>query len=242
MQNKSSNFISILFALLSCSTLVAQNNTQLSVADSLFEQKKYTESFEIYSSLLDQEEQASPRMLLKMAYIKEGLGDYSNALYYLNLYYLQTSDKHARNKMKEIADEESLTGFSVDDTDYMIGLLIKYQTHIQLSLFAVLVLMLSYLGYKKIKLKSRPVGSLILFSTILIALLYFINFGVQNDQAIIVENHAYVMSGPSSGSDLLDVVAKGHRIKTYSEHGPWLEIKWNDQRAFIKKNKVRKIG
>ena len=83
---------SALFAIL-CSPLQAQGPVEtLAIADSLFEARKYTESFKIYQEIHGQN-QGSPSMLLKMAFIKEGLDDYPAALYYLNQYYLFTSNE-----------------------------------------------------------------------------------------------------------------------------------------------------
>jgi hypothetical protein len=63
---------------------------RLQRADSLFEQREYTEAFSLYNTLLATDRVCSPAMLMKMAYIQEGLGDYSEALYYLNQYFLIT--------------------------------------------------------------------------------------------------------------------------------------------------------
>jgi hypothetical protein len=53
-------------------------------------------------------------MLLKMAFVKEGLGDYSNALYYLNLYYLKTYDKKVLKKMENLAERyHKLEGYEL---------------------------------------------------------------------------------------------------------------------------------
>src|SRR4051812_48821245 len=75
---------------------------QLHKADSLFDSKKYIESFEIYHQILDSSDQYSPRMLKKMAFIKEGLGDYTSALYYLNLFYSSNPDNEVLKKMEEL--------------------------------------------------------------------------------------------------------------------------------------------
>lgn len=242
MQKKSFNFILLFFIPFLSLISTAYAEQSLSTADSLFDQKKYTESFKIYEDILDQKQQASARMLLKMAFIKEGLGDYSTALYYLNLYYLKTSDKNARSKMKDIAEENNLSGFVIDDSAFFLNLLNKYQTPIIISIFLVCLFFLSFILYKKYKTENRPVVSLLFLTAMLVLLFYFINYGTVNNDAIIIENHAYLMSGPSSGSDLIEVIKKGHRVKTFEEHGPWLEILWNGEKAYIKKDKVKKLG
>ena len=191
---------------------------------------------------MDQNQQATAQMLLKMAFIKEGLGDYSTALYYLNLYYLKTSDKNARSKMKDIAEENNLSGFVIDDSAFFLNLLNKYQKTIIISVFLVCILLLSFILYKKFKTHNRPTVSFLFLTAMLVLLFYFINYGTESNEAIIIENHAYLMSGPSSGSDLIEVIKKGHRVKTFEEHGPWIEILWNGEKAYIKKDKVKKLG
>ena len=57
-----------------------QENPDLTLPDSLFQAKRYTQSFDLYHEILFSYKKASPGMLLKMAYIKEGLGNYSEAL------------------------------------------------------------------------------------------------------------------------------------------------------------------
>ena len=45
-------------------------------------------------------------MLLKMAYIQEGLEQYPEALYYLNLYYNQNPSKKVLAKMETLAEAQ----------------------------------------------------------------------------------------------------------------------------------------
>jgi hypothetical protein len=222
--------------------MMAAEGQKLQNADSLFELKKYTESFEIYDQLLNEEQKASSKMLLKMAFIKEGLGDYSSALYYLNVYYLKTSDKQARTKMKDIADEHNLSGFVINDSDFFLSLLNKYKLILAYGILGLSIIFLLVILYQRFGMKIKPVAFSIVFVVLQVVLFYVMNYAENTNQAIIVESNSYLMSGPSSGSDFVEVVEKGHRVKTFEEHGPWLEILWNDQKVYIKKNKVKKLG
>ena len=56
---------------------------RLGQADSLYEKKQYTQSLEHYQAML-QKGEYTPAMLLKMAYIEEGLGRVGQALYCLD--------------------------------------------------------------------------------------------------------------------------------------------------------------
>ena len=242
MQNKSFYFLLLFSSFCFVDNMMAAEGQKLQKADSLFELKKYTESFEIYEQLLNEEQKASSKMLLKMAFIKEGLGDYSSALYYLNVYYLKTSDKQARTKMKEIAEEHNLSGFVINDFDFFLNLLNKYKLILAYSIFGLSIIFLLLIFYQRFGMKIRPSAFSIAFLILQGVLFYIINYADNTNQAIIVESNSYLMSGPSSGSDFVEVVEKGHRVKTYEEYGPWIEILWNDQKVYIKKNKVKKLG
>ena len=82
-------FLGILFwcAILN---LNAQNSL-LNTADSLFSQQKYTEALNLYEEIYTSG-RASSAMLLKMAFIQDGLNNYADALFiWTNIIsYLQT--------------------------------------------------------------------------------------------------------------------------------------------------------
>jgi hypothetical protein len=242
MQNKSFYFILLFLSLNFAHNMRAAETRELVKADSLFEQKKYTESFDLYEQILDEEQLASPKMLLKMAFIKEGLGDYSRALYFLNVYYQKTSDKQARTKMKGIAEEHNLSGFDINDSDFFLNLLNKYKSIVAYSIFGFSLILLALILYQKYGARTRPVLLSILFVATQVILINVLNYSNVNSQAIIIESNSYLMSGPSSGADFVEIVDKGHRVKTFDEHGPWLEILWNDKVVYIKKNRVKKLG
>src|ERR1041385_4283576 len=83
------------FFFCQCSNAQSQKIIQ---ADSLFRAKQYMQSLEVYQSLFS-EQRYSPAMLLKMAYIQEGLGKIGQTLYYLKLYHVATDDEQALRKI-----------------------------------------------------------------------------------------------------------------------------------------------
>src|SRR5688572_21789201 len=108
--------VSILFSV-SATPIVAQvSGHRLKQADSLYLDKKYTQSLEHYQTILNQNEY-TPAMLLKMAHIQEGLNRIGQALYYLNLYYLASNDKTVLTKMEELATRYNLEGYENTDAD-----------------------------------------------------------------------------------------------------------------------------
>src|SRR5688572_32178846 len=93
---------------------------RLQQADSLYEKKQYTQSLEHYQAILERKEY-TPSMLLKMAYIEEGLGRVGQALYYLDLYYLATNDKFVLEKMEELSTKFNLKGYENRSEERRVG-------------------------------------------------------------------------------------------------------------------------
>ncbi|UXX78815.1 SH3 domain-containing protein [Reichenbachiella carrageenanivorans] len=244
-QNNIFNFITILFVSFLMTPFFSfggEIEGKLARADSLFKLQKYTESFEIYDELMTEQNEASPQMLMKMAYIKEGLGDYSQALIYLNKYYLQTSDKRAQNKMQELADEHELFGFSLTDTTRFKGLANKYYLAFNILLFSVVLFLIIVVLYRKFKSGSNAKPYAISAVVVLLAFFWLSNFGLNDSQAIIVKDHAYLMTGPSAGADLVEVVKKGHRLMIINDEGIWVKVLWNGQDAYIRSSMIKQIN
>ena len=78
-------------------------------ADSLFATRQFTQAGDLYQSVF-QKHHYSPAMLLRMAFIHEGLGRLGESLFYLNLYHLASSDPQALKKMEELAEKNRLQG------------------------------------------------------------------------------------------------------------------------------------
>lgn len=216
-------------------------NYDLSVADSLFKKGKYTESFEIYNAILEIGEKVTPAMLLKMAYIKEGLGDHSNALYYLNRYYLKTSNKLALNKMEELSSEHNLRGYSEKDQNIMNHYFHENFNNIIIVLALLVITVFSVAVYRKFNGNRTPIKSSLLGAALLVIIFYLTNFAHTSNQGIIIKQGAFIMSGPSAGASLIDSPQKGHRVTILGEKDVWLQITWNGKTGFIKSQFVRPL-
>jgi hypothetical protein len=215
-------------------------NASLQLADSLFSDRKYTESYKIYKSIFDENGKASPAMLLKMAYIQEGVKNYADALYYLNIYYYMTFSKRALNKMEELAGKNGLKGYQVTDIEFFRNLVNRYFGSITAVLSTLALALLSYTYYVKRKYRRNPSFPLVAFFIVLLLLGLTVNIN-QNDRGLLVGDHNYVMEGPSPGSKLIDVAGKGSRIRILGEKGAWMKIRWDDQIAYVRNTDVKRI-
>jgi len=213
----------------------------LKIADSLFNQKKYTESYDIYVGIMEEHQQRSPSMLLKMAFIKEGLGDYSNALFYLNQYYLITSNKQVLKKMEEVAESYDLKGYTYTDADFFLTYYYNYLTQINLVVLALALFLFIVIYYKKKRTGNRPTLAGISYVITLGLFFFLINYGGQYNKGIILESNSYLMSGPSAGSDVIEVVKKGHKVDILGKEDVWVKIRWDDKVAYLKEGKIKAI-
>ena len=238
-QNLLHKFLCAVVVLLVCLPLSAQTsdpNSALHLADSLFAQEKYTESLELYEMILKEDQLYSPGMLMKMAFIKEGLGEYSEALYLLNLFYAKTSDKRALRKMEELARQHGLDGYQFNDLEFLRTTYKRYHLQVVGVLAAGSLFVFSFIVFQKRRGRRRPVSSGILFVMILAILFILINFGQGRDRAIVLTDQVYLRTGPSSGANVAEIIKKGHRVEIVSQEDVWIKIKWNNRPLYIRES------
>jgi lipopolysaccharide export LptBFGC system permease protein LptF len=209
---------------------------RLKQADSLYLDKKYTESLEHYQTILSQN-QYTPAMLLKMAYIQEGLNHVGEALYYLNLYYLASHDKSVVEKMEELATRYNLEGYENSDADQALSFYRDYHFHITLVL-AVLALFFVALAYSIKRKGKRPIASGIFTALVLLLLFYHVNMGGKISLGIVGSSHTFLMEGPSSGAPVIEIVDEGHRVEIIGKNDVWVEVLWNGEVAYIKEGNL----
>ena len=229
------------FISISLSAYCESPKEKLLLADSLFAQKKYTQSFDLYEQIQLVDKKASPAMFLKMAFIKEGLGDYTNALYYLNLYYLKTYNKKVLKKMENLADQNKLTGYNYDDAEFFLNLYHQYQMQVDLFVLSLILVFFALLVYHKKSNKITPLFPKVAFIGLLLLVFFINNFGRERKKAIVSNSNIYLMKGPSPGSDVVDIISEGHRVDILGKDDVWVRISWHDTDAYVKAFNLKPI-
>lgn len=215
---------------------------KLQQADSLFEEKEYTEAFSMYRSLIETERVSSPAMLMKMAYIQEALGDYSQALYYLNQYFLQTNEEEVLDKMEDLATAHNLRGYEYDDYDLLQNFFRQYRYVTIFTLLGVAIAGLFVLAWRRKKYEHPPLGIGVLYAFLLAFIFLLVNYTDVERKAIIMADNVYIMSGPSAGSKVISVAGKGHRVAVANSEDVWFQIEWNGQPAYIRQGNLQIIN
>jgi hypothetical protein len=62
-----------------------------------------------------------------MAFVAEGMGDYSNASFYLAKYYDQNPNPRVITKIKVLTEQSNLFGYELDDSDRFLKFLTDLQ-------------------------------------------------------------------------------------------------------------------
>jgi len=206
----------------------------LLLADSLYSQKKYTQALEVYEKIYMKQRKASPAMLLKMAFVKEGLGKYDEALFFLNLHYLLSFDKKTLKKMESLAEQHKLQGYNYDDAAFFLNIYQKYQIQIDIAILSSAGLMFSLLVFQRRRSGKMPALGTMGFILLLCALFMLNNLAREQKKAIISPDVAYLMDGPSPGANVVAVVTQGHRVNVVGHKDIWSEIEWDGKSTYVK--------
>jgi len=217
--------------------LQAQNGS-LEKADSLFNQQKYTEALAAYEEVYSLGS-TSDAMLLKMAFIHDGLGNYPEALLFLDKYYLNSADRKVVGKIEELAEANELKGFRYNDTHYFSALLEKYRFHLTLVILLSALAMMIYI-MKKSRQGERPLAAGVL-QIFLVALVLIINNVESSEKAIIMTDDTLLRSGPSAGAEPVESIAKGHKVKVLTYDDVWVKILWQGEEVFVRRARVERI-
>lgn len=221
-------------------SLASHSNEKLRFqADSMFQIQKYTEAFQIYEAIFE-EDKYSESMLLKMAFIKDGLGNYVDALYYLDLYYQASADKSVVFKIEELSKENNLIGYTYNDGHFFKAVLNKYNGRLQLAIMSIVVFLAVYI-YRKKAQGERPVTASVFQLLSLTALLLLSNDAYENQQGIIQQNSTLLRTGPSAGAEPVEMINKGHKVQVLDQTEVWTKISWNGDEVFLRNGKIRII-
>ncbi|WP_205499768.1 SH3 domain-containing protein [Rufibacter psychrotolerans] len=219
--------------------LQAQEPTQLlSKADSLYAHHQYTQALEIYEKLLAQNRIYSPQMLLKMAYIHEGLQQYTHSMLYLQLFYSKSPSRSVLRKMEEVGLQQHLSGYEYTDWDFFKTQFYKYYSKILELLLAGAVIAMTLLVRRWLKKKPISSEAMVGFLGYLGFIFYFANFLTLDQQGIIQNGNVPIMNAPSAGAGLVASVGTGHKVNILGQEDIWYQIEWKGQPAYIRKNNL----
>ena len=181
-------------------------------------------------------------MLHKLAFIHEGLNNYTETLYYLSLYNEYNPSNQNLKHMEDIAHEHRLKGYTHSDLDFII----VFYKHYGLYILIFITLSLFYLLFRIVmrRMKMQKVPKFTFPTVVLLCVLLFFSFSFTqtNTKAIIFENQIIIMDSPSAGGKIIDVVNKGHRLEIRDKVDIWYKVVWEGKVAYIREHNLRLVS
>jgi hypothetical protein len=207
---------------------------QLAKADSLFNQKLYTQAASVYEGLLNQQQFYSPALLLKLAYIKEALGEYSLALYYLQLYHQRHPGRSVLKKMELLAEQHNLEGYAYSDLDLLATFIGKYYWKALEIMLMLAAVMLTLIVLKRTRGVKLPLTALVGYLGYLLLLAYYLNLLSLGRYGIVNQERLSMMSGPSAASSYLKTLPRGSRVQLLAEEDIWNRVRFQDTIGYLR--------
>ncbi len=217
------------------------NERVLQQADSLFAARQYTQSFELYRVLLANDKY-SPAMLLKMAYIQEGLGHIGHSLYYLNLYELASGDEQARDKMEELAARHQRQGYAQNEAARWAQLGKNSESWVFASMAPVALILFGWLAYQKSRKKNALAPGLLLL--LVLGCLFAYTWITSHTARLIITSQpvTYLMSEPSAGAELVAIVEDGHRLAVVQSREAWIKTVWDNREVYVRQTQALAVA
>lgn len=206
---------------------------KLTEADSLFAAGQFTSAEKAYKKVLVDGD-ASPRMLLRMAYIAEQLKQMPEALYYLNLHYRQTHSRETLLKMEELADTNQLAGYNYTDTHYFYSLFRRNELFVLLCMVSLGGGIIGLLWRRRMQGRAYRTGAGFGMATFMLLLVGY--WATQPSKYGIIHTESrLLMQGPSAGSTSLKALPKGQRLEVLTQEDTWLHVRGNGEEGYLRK-------
>ncbi|MCP4520193.1 MAG: hypothetical protein GY827_00585 [Cytophagales bacterium] len=217
----------------------AHANQGLAKADSLFSERKYTEAFEAYEDIFIREQTYTPQMLLKMSFIKEGLGNYSKALYYLSILQQKQPSPNLQEKINTLANKQNLRGYGNQEEQFVRSFLTKHNSIVTYGLFGSTAL--SFFIFSLILLLKNKTNYVFLVVFVLgMGLSYALNLFITETKFGIINNsNTYCMSAPSSASTVISLTDNaGDFVKIIDKVDVWYKVEQEGILFFVHQNNI----
>lgn len=222
-------------------TAFSDSIKELKTADSLFAMARYAEAELIYKKKFDEGEKNNQNLLLKLAFLSEKRSNYTSCLYYLSKLALTNPSRRLFEKMDNLAAEHNLTGYEFDDYNYFIIFYRRYGDYIPILLLTLGVYIVFIMVLKTKKNESiLPIHKI---STLvyLFIILAGINVPSLYNTAVVANDNTFLRVEPSSASDVVEVVKKGHKLTLFGTVDHWNRVVWNNRIVYIRKNDLLTI-
>ena len=143
--------------------------------------------------------------------------------------------------MDNLAAEQNLTGYEFDDYNYFIIFYRRYGDYIPI----LLLTLGAYIVFIMV-LKTRRKEPILHFHKISTIVYLLILFGIVNlpnlyKTGIIANENTFLRDEPSSASQVVEMVGKGHKLTIFGSVDHWNRVIWNNRIVYVRQSDLRSI-
>ena len=207
-------------------------------ADSLFSHGQYGPAADRYKTLVWRGQQASPELLLRLAYAQQQLGHPAAALLYLSMAQARQPRLSTWRQLVALAGRQRLVGYP--DT-WQQELQVQWQRYYYPGLQALLagaVVGLVFLLLRRSKAGSGWWAGLAGYALLTGAYLQLLR---PAPAALVARPGAALMAGPAAGAPWLSTATVGDRLLVLDRQDIWCRVRWQESEAFIRASDVLEV-
>jgi tetratricopeptide (TPR) repeat protein len=198
-------------------------------ADSLFAAGQYAASVPAYKRQVWQKHQASPEMLLKLAYAQQQLGHYPATLLYLSLAYARQPRVRTWRQLATLAAQHRLVGYPMTwQQELRVQAHRYYYPGLQVLLAGAVVAAIWLLW------RRSPRGAWVGYAVYIGVVGAYLHFLRPKPAALVARSGAVVMDGPSPGAAWLSTATMGDRLLVLGRQDIWYRVQWQQREAFVR--------
>lgn len=204
---------------------------ELRQADLAFEKGDYAAAAPRYRAQIWQQQQISPRLLLRMAYAQHQLGHYAAELLYLNLAQARQPRLSTWRQLVAVAQRQQLVGYpSTWQQELRVQALRYYYPGLQgLLTGAVVAAMLLLLRRGR---SGR--GTWLAYGAYLLGTGAYLVLLRPEPVGVVTRAGSALMAGPGAGATWLSTAAPGDRLPVLGHDDIWLRVRWQERVAYLR--------
>jgi len=198
-------------------------------ADSLFARGQYAAASPTYRQLVWRQRQASPAVLLKMAYAQQQLGHYPAALLYLSLAQARQPRVGTWRQLAALAAQHRLVGYPATwQQELRVQAHRYYYPGLQALLAGAVVGAVWLLWHRAGR------GAWLAYLVYVAGLGAYLHLLRPLPAGLVARAGAALMAGPGAGAAWLSTAAMGDRLPVLGRQDIWYRVQWQQRVAFVR--------
>ena len=198
-------------------------------ADSLFAAGHYAAAAAGYHQQVWRRRQASPALLLRMAYAQQQLGHYSAALLYLSFAQARQPQVSTWRQMTALAAQHRLVGYPAT---WQQELRVRVQRYYYPGLQGLLAG--AVVGAIWLLWRRGHRGAWLGYAAYVALLAGYLHALRPAPTGLVARAGAALMAGPGAGAAWLSTAAMGDRLLVLGRQDIWYRVEWQQRVAFVR--------